>query len=182
MSTRIRNFFGRKYCSADTKIYASTRSVFESFTAVHTYPIVSGNFLICSSAQFFCRREYWNEHAHNCDLASFLPRHSYSRWSGDVIRRTGEKNFNAVSHNRAQPYFLFQRGRSEVISRRFPIECSFSNRKCGRHVMICWVLAMAILQGVWKQHLRPRAVVGYGVKIFLPSPPNYVTRSPGCKV
>ena len=37
-----------------------------------------------------------------------------------------------------------------------------------------------MLQGVWKQHLRPRAVVGYGVKIFLPSPPNYVTRSPGC--
>ena len=26
---------------------------------------------------------------------------------------------------------------------------------------------------------RPRAVVGYGVKIFLPSPLNYVTRSPG---
>ena len=39
---------------------------------------------------------------------------------------------------------------------------------------------MAILRGVWKQHLRPRVVVGYGVKIFLPSPPNYVTRSPGC--
>ena len=38
---------------------------------------------------------------------------------------------------------------------------------------------MAILQGVWKQHLRPRAVVGYGVKILLPSPPNYVSRSPG---
>ena len=37
---------------------------------------------------------------------------------------------------------------------------------------------MAILQGVWKQHLRPRAVVGYGVKILLPSPPNYVTGSP----
>ena len=45
--------------------------------------------------------------------------------------------------------------------------------------MICWVLAMEMLQGVWKQHLRPRAVVGYGVKIFLPSPPHYVTRSPG---
>ena len=45
--------------------------------------------------------------------------------------------------------------------------------------MICWVLAMELLQGVWKQHLRPRAVVGYGLKIFLPSPPNYVTRSPG---
>ena len=27
--------------------------------------------------------------------------------------------------------------------------------------------------------VRPRAVVGYGVKIFHPSPPNYVTRSPG---
>ena len=38
---------------------------------------------------------------------------------------------------------------------------------------------MGMLQGVWKQHLRPRAVVGYGVKIVLPSPPNYVTRSPG---
>ena len=36
-----------------------------------------------------------------------------------------------------------------------------------------------MLQGFWKQHLRPRAAVGYGVKIFLPSPPNYVTRSPG---
>ena len=38
---------------------------------------------------------------------------------------------------------------------------------------------MEMLQGAWKQHLRPHAVVGYGVKIFLPSPPNYVTRSPG---
>ena len=38
---------------------------------------------------------------------------------------------------------------------------------------------MEMLQGVWKQHLRPRAVVEYGVKIFLPSPPNYVTSSPG---
>ena len=38
---------------------------------------------------------------------------------------------------------------------------------------------MEVLQRVWKQHLRPRAVVGYGLKIFLPSPPNYVTRSPG---
>ena len=27
--------------------------------------------------------------------------------------------------------------------------------------------------------IRPHAVVGYGVKIFHPSPPNYVTRSPG---
>ena len=27
--------------------------------------------------------------------------------------------------------------------------------------------------------IRPSAVVGYGVKIFHPSPLNYVTRSPG---
>ena len=45
--------------------------------------------------------------------------------------------------------------------------------------MFCLVLAMEILQGVWKQHLGWRTVVGYGVKIFLPRPPNYVTRSPG---
>ena len=38
---------------------------------------------------------------------------------------------------------------------------------------------MEILQGVWKQHLRPCAVVVDGVKIILPSPPNYVTRSAG---
>ena len=36
---------------------------------------------------------------------------------------------------------------------------------------------MEMLQGVWKQHLRPRSVVGYGVKIFLSSPSNYVTIS-----
>ena len=40
---------------------------------------------------------------------------------------------------------------------------------------------MEMLQGVWKQHLRPHADVGYGLQIFLPSPPNYVTRSPGRK-
>ena len=28
---------------------------------------------------------------------------------------------------------------------------------------------MEMLQGAWKQHLRPHAVVGYGVKIFLPN-------------
>ena len=33
---------------------------------------------------------------------------------------------------------------------------------------------MEILRGVWKHPLRTRAVVGYGVKIFHPSPPNYV--------
>ena len=41
-----------------------------------------------------------------------------SRWSGDVIRRTGIKNINAVSHNRARPYFRIQHGRGEVRTRR----------------------------------------------------------------
>ena len=36
-------------------------------------------------------------------------------------------------------------------------------------------LASAVLNS----KIRPRAVVGYGVKLFHPSPPNYVTRSPG---
>ena len=68
-------FFFPQIVFADAKIFASTRCVFEWFSAVHTYPIVSGNFLICSSTQFFCRRESWNEHAHNCDLGaiSFTP-------------------------------------------------------------------------------------------------------------
>ena len=41
-----------------------------------------------------------------------------SRPSGDVIRRTGEKNFNAETHNRARPYFRIQNGRGEVRTRR----------------------------------------------------------------
>ena len=88
------------------------------------------------------------------------------------------RNFNAVSHNRARPYFRIQHGRGEVRTRRVYLNV---NSVTGNVVdrMICF-LAMEMLQGVWKQHLRPRAVVGYGgVKIFLPSPPNYVTRSPG---
>ena len=68
--------FFRKYFFEDAKIFASTRSVFKSFSAVHTYPIVPGNFLICSSAQFFCRRASWNEHAHDCDLGVISFAHS----------------------------------------------------------------------------------------------------------
>ena len=36
-------------------------------------------------------------------------------------------------------------------------------------------LAFAVLNS----KIEPRAVVGYSVKTFLPSPPNYITRSPG---
>ena len=40
-------------------------------------------------------------------------------------------------------------------------------------------LASASASAMLNWKIRPRAVVGYGVKIFHPSPPNYVTRSPG---
>ena len=83
------------------------------------------------------------------------------------------KNFNTVSRG-----LIFEFNMAEARL-ELELECSFSDRKCGRHGMISRVLAMEMLQGAWKQHLRPRAVVGYGVNIFLPSPPNYVTRSPG---
>ena len=41
-----------------------------------------------------------------------------TRWSDDVIRRTGMKNFNAVSHNRTRPYFRIQHGKGEVRARQ----------------------------------------------------------------
>ena len=39
--------------------------------------------------------------------------------------------------------------------------------------MICYVLVIG------KQHLGPHVVVGYGIKIFVPWPLHYVSRSPG---
>ena len=33
---------------------------------------------------------------------------------------------------------------------------------------------MEMLQGVWKQHLRPRAVVGYGVKELQITSPDHL--------
>ena len=43
---------------------------------------------------------------------------TWTRWSGDVIRSTGKKNFNAVSHNRTRPYFWFNmaEARLDLIS------------------------------------------------------------------
>ena len=97
-----------------------------------------------------------------------------TRWSGDVIRKTGMKNFNAVSHNRARPYFRIQHRKGEARARRV-----YSNVHpvTGNVVDAEW--SVEFWRWKWIQHPRPRAVVGYGVKIFLPSPPNYVTRSPG---
>ena len=70
---------------------------------------------------------------------------------------TNDKNFNAVSHNGLECYFRIQHGRGEVRSRRFPLECSFSNRKFGRHGMICWVLAM-------KLETKPKAARSCGIR------------------
>ena len=49
-------------------------------------------------------RQIWDEKVFVCvyilsDYITFM----LSRWSGDVIWRTGKKNLNAVSHNRARP-------------------------------------------------------------------------------
>ena len=97
-----------------------------------------------------------------------------ARWSGVVIWRTGKKNFNAVSHNRARPYWCC-----------FQTPCSISIAKTQQIISCYWKniqvdptssnLASAMLNS----KIRPRAVVRYSVKIFHPSPPNYVTRSPG---
>ena len=103
-----------------------------------------------------------------------------SRWSGDVIRRTGMKNFNAVSHN--FPIQHRSRGRGEVRARQVYLNV---HSVTGNEVDTEWSVEF----WRWKccrefgntEHLRPRAVVGYGVNFFLHSPPNCVTRSPGCE-
>ena len=54
----------------------------------------------------------------------------FTRQSGDVIRRTGKKNFKAVSHNRARPSVLFpnslqyfhrQNSTDHSVSTTFPV-------------------------------------------------------------
>ena len=91
------------------------------------------------------------------------------RWSGDVIRRTGMKNFNAVSHKRARPYFRIQHGRDEVRTRRVYLNV---HSVTGNVVDTEWSVEF----WRWKwcrefgnntfEHQRPRVVVGYGLKIF----------------
>ena len=115
----------------------------------------------------------WNNCLLNCTVHGY-----FTRWSGDVIQRTGMKNFKAISHNRARPYFRIQHRRGEVRARRVYLNVHSAT---GNVVDTEWSVEFRR----WKccrefgNHLKPRAVVGYGVKIFLPSPPNYVTRSPG---
>ena len=90
-----------------------------------------------------------------------------TRWSGDVMKRPGHKNFNAVSHNRSRPEVLFfnltWRSQGQISSVILQLLLfALSNTKFERREMICYVLAMG------KQHLGPHVVVGYGIKIFWP--------------
>ena len=61
-----------------------------------------------------------------------------TRWSGDVMKRPGHKNFNAVSHNRSRPELLFLnltwrlRGQISLVLLQLLL-FAFSNRKFGRH-------------------------------------------------
>ena len=107
-----------------------------------------------------------------------------ARWSGDVIWRTGKKNFNAVSHNSARPC-CFQTPCS--ISK---LPAAFPSPKLNRsfrvyHISCYWMniqvdsTSSNLASVMLNSKIRPRGVVGYGVKIFHPSPPNYVTRSSG---
>ena len=104
-----------------------------------------------------------------------------ARWSGDVIRRTGMKNFNAVSHNRARPYFRIQHGRGEVRAHRVYLNV---HSVTGNVVDTEWSVEF----WRWKccrefgNNTYGRARLWdtcCGCGIFLPTPPNYVTRSPG---
>ena len=61
-----------------------------------------------------------------------------TRWSGDVMKGPGHKNFNAVSHNRSRPEVLFLnltwllRGQISSVLIQLLL-FAFSNRKFGRH-------------------------------------------------
>ena len=60
-----------------------------------------------------------------------------SRWSGDVMKRPGHKNFNAVSHNCSRPEVLILnltwRSRGQISSVLLELLLfAFSNRKFGR--------------------------------------------------
>ena len=61
-----------------------------------------------------------------------------TRWSGDVMKRPGHKNFNAISHNRSRPEVLFLnltlRSWGQISSVLLQLLLfAFSNRKFGRY-------------------------------------------------
>ena len=60
-----------------------------------------------------------------------------TRWSGDVMKWPGSRNFNAVSHNCSRPEVFFNltwRSRGQISSVLLQLLLfAFSNRKFGRH-------------------------------------------------
>ena len=63
---------------------------------------------------------------------------TFTRWSGDVMERPGDKNFNAVAHNRSWPEVLFLnltwRSRGQILLVLLQLLLfALSNRKFGRH-------------------------------------------------
>ena len=82
------------------------------------------------------------------------------------------KNFNAVSHNSTQPYFRIQHGRGKVRAHRVYLNDLLGVRND--------LLSFGDGNAAGSLETTPRSVVGYSVNIFLPSPQNYVTRSPSC--
>ena len=80
----------------------------------------------------------WTEQASSASVARLPKPVLLARWSGDVMKRPGHKNFNAVSHNRSQPEVLFLnltwRSRGQISSVLLQLLLfAFSNMKFGRH-------------------------------------------------
>ena len=72
------------------------------------------------------------------NFSQLLIKLSSTRWSGDVMKRPGHKNFNAVSHNHSWPEVLFlnltwrSRGHFSSVLLQLLL-FAFSNREFGRH-------------------------------------------------
>ena len=86
----------------------------------------------------------------------FGPPNLYSRWSGDVMKRPGHKNFNAISHNHSRPEVVFLnltwRSRGQISSVLLQLLLfAFSNGKFGRHVRF-ESLYISFLSSTKQQH------------------------------
>ena len=81
---------------------------------------------------FLCKFWHFQMAVSQWKLAWLTP--NLARWSGDLMKRLGNKNFNAVSHNRSRPEVLFLnlawRSRGQISSVLLQLLLfAFSNRK-----------------------------------------------------
>ena len=86
---------------------------------------------------------------------------AHTRWSGDVILRTGVKNFNAVSHNRARPYFRIQHNRGEVRARRVYLNV---HSVTGNVVDTEWSVRFGDGNAAGSLETTPKAARGCGIR------------------